>query len=368
MRNKVISILFCVLLAAGIGASAILPDKYYSESEKRTLKQFPSLTAEEIFDGKLGDEIEQYLAEQFPARDGWVTVKTLAELASGKREIGGVFFADDGYLIEAHKSLPSKQAKTNIAALKMLSDSLAKSNIEMRVILAPTASQILSEKLPPFAPNANQSAVIEYARKQGMNVVDVTGALSGHKDEYIFYKTDHHWTSLGAYYAYAEWRRAKGETPEPIDAWTKRELCDNFRGTTYSKVNFPFAPFDTIDAYFKRERHEVNYNNGEYVTDSIFEEKFLNGSDQYAVFFNSNQAVTKINGSGSGKILIIKDSYANCFRQFVVDDYAETHLIDLRFFTGKVTDYIRENGIAEVLVLYNIQNFSTDISAARCFR
>lgn len=338
MRNKVISILFCVMLAAGIGASAILADKYYSESEKRTLKQFPSLTAEEIFDGKLGDEIEQYLAEQFPARDGWVTVKTLAELASGKREIGGVFFADDGYLIEAHKSLPSKQAKTNIAALKMLSDSLAKSNIEMRVILAPTASQILSEKLPPFAPNANQSAVIEYARKQGLNVVDVTGALSGHKDEYIFYKTDHHWTSLGAYYAYAEWRRAKGETPEPIDA------------------------------YFKREKHEVNYNNGEYVTDSIFEEKFLNGSDQYAVFFNSNQAVTKINGSGSGKILIIKDSYANCFGQFVVDDYAETHLIDLRFFTGKVTDYIQENGITEVLALYNIQNFSTDISAARCFR
>ena len=336
MRNKVISILFCVMLAAGIGASAILADKYYSESEKRTLKQFPSLTAEEIFDGKLGDEIEQYLAEQFPARDGWVTVKTLAELASGKREIGGVFFADDGYLIEAHKSLPSKQAKTNIAALKMLSDSLAKSNIEMRVVLAPTTSQILSEKLPQFAPNANQSAVIEYARKQGLNVVDVTGALAGHKDEYIFYKTDHHWTSLGAYYAYAEWRRAKGETPEPIDA------------------------------YFKREQHEVNYNNGEYVTDSIFEEKFLNGSDRYAVFFNSNQAVTKI--TGSGKLLIIKDSYANCFRQFVVDDYAETHLIDLRFFTGKVTDYIRENGITEVLALYNIPNFCADISAARCFR
>ena len=171
MRNKVISILFCVLLAAGIGASAILPDRYYSESEKRTLKQFPKLTAEEIFDGKLGDEIEQYLAEQFPARDGWVTVKTLAELASGKREIGGVFFADDGYLIEAHKSLPSKQAKTNIAALKMLSDSLAKDNITLRVILAPTASQILSDKLPVFAPNANQSAVIECARKQGLEEI-----------------------------------------------------------------------------------------------------------------------------------------------------------------------------------------------------
>ncbi len=85
------------------------------------------------------------------------------------------------------------------------------------------------------------------------------------------------------------------------------------------------------------------------------------------VFFNSNQAVTKTNGNGNGKILIIKDSYANCFGQFVVDDYKETHLIDLRFFTGKVTDYIRENGITEVLALYNIPNFCVDISAARCF-
>lgn len=86
-----------------------------------------------------------------------------------------------------------------------------------------------------------------------------------------------------------------------------------------------------------------------------------------AVFFNSNQAVTKTNGNGNGKILIIKDSYANCFGQFVVDDYKETHLIDLRFFTGKVTDYIRENGITEVLALYKIPNFCVDISAARCF-
>ena len=118
----------------------------------------------------------------------------------------------------------------------------------------------------------------------------------------------------------------------------------------------------------KNENHDVNYNSGEYVTASIYEEKFLDGSDRYAVFFNSNQAVTKINGSGRGKLLIIKDSYANCFGQFVVDDYKETHIIDLRFFTGKVTDYIRENGITEVLALYNNPNFGADISAARCFR
>lgn len=235
----------------------------------------------------------------------------------------------------------------------------------IRIWKSVTASDILSDKLPAFSPNANQSAVIEYAKKQGLNIVDVTEALTEHHQEYIYYKTDHHWTSLGAYYAYAAWMSSKGETPESIDAWTKCELCDNFRGTTYSKVNYPFAPYDTIDAYYKWEKHNVDYNNGNYVTDSIYEEKYLKGNDQYATFLNSNQATTKISGGGSGNLLIIKDSYANCFAQFVIEDYAETHLIDMRFFNGTVTDYITENQIDEVLVIYNIPNFCTDISIVR---
>lgn len=360
MRNRIITLIFCIMLAAGIITSVLIPDKYYSETEKRTLKQLPSISADEIFSGNFGDDIEEYLADQFPGRNGWVTIKTLTDRISGKTESSGVYFAADGYLIEAHKNLPAKQAKKNIAALKALSDSLSAQGITMKVMLVPTASEILSDKLPAFAPNANQHSVIRYAKKQGLDVVDVTEALSAHQDEYIFYKTDHHWTSLGAYYAYAEWVRSKGGTPAPLSDWTKRELCGDFRGTTYSKVNYPFAPYDTIEAYYKQESHTVDYNGGDYVTDSIYEEKFLSGSDKYAVFFNSNQSATKVTGNGEGKLLIIKDSYANTFGQFVVDDYAETHLIDMRFFKGKVSEYIAQNGITEVLVLYNIPNFCED--------
>ena len=298
------------MLAAGIIIGAIMPDKYYSETEKRTLKQFPQISSGEIFSGNFGNDIEEYLADQFPGRNGWVTIKTLADRMSGKTESNGVYFAADDYLIEAHENLPAKQAKKNIAALKTLSDSLATQGIMMKVMLVPTESEILSYKLPAFDPNAEQHYVIEYAKKQGLDVVDVTEALSGHRDEYIYYKTDHHWTSLGAYYAYAEWVRSKDGTPAPLSDWTKCELCEDFRGTTYSKVNYPFAPYDTIDAYYKQESHTVDYNGGDYVTDSIYEKKFLDGSDKYAVFFNSNQSTTKVTGNGEGKLLIIKDSYA----------------------------------------------------------
>lgn len=366
MRNKVITIVFCLLLVAGIGASILVPDKYYSENEKRTLKQFPTISLADIRSGKFGDEIENYLADQFPGRDGWVTIKTIAERASGKKESGGVYFADDGYLIEINKTFNNKQTVANITALKQLQDALEKKNITLRAMLVPTASDILAEKLPKYAPNADQQAIIDYAKNQGLNVVDVTDVLTGHKDEYIFYKTDHHWTSLGAYYAYAAWMQAKGETPTPLSDFIKEMLCDNFRGTTYSKVNYPFAPYDIIDAYYKAAHHMVDYNGGNYVTDSIYERKYLDGSDQYAAFLNSNQATTVVSGGGNGKLLILKDSYANCSAQFCVDDYEETHLIDMRFFRGSVQDYIEQNGITEVLTLYNIPNFTGDTGITRC--
>ncbi|MCM1166579.1 MAG: DHHW family protein [Lachnospiraceae bacterium] len=363
MRNKLPTIIFCAMLAAASVLGALLPDKYYSENERRTLKQLPEPSVKSVFSGKFGGEIEQYLSDQFPARDGWVTLKTLSELALGKRESGGVYFADDGYLIEAHKSLNARQLTANVAAVKRLSDELAGQGITLRVMLVPTADQVLTDKLPAFAPCADQSAVIEYAAKQGLNVVDVTDMLRAHKDEYIYYKTDHHWTSLGAYYAYAEWLRSKGGEVSPLSEWNAETLCDNFRGTTYFKVNYPFAPYDEITAYYK-SAHAVSYNNGSYSADSVYERKFLNGSDQYAVFLNSNQAQTVISGTGKGRLLIIKDSYANTFAQFPAEDYEQTHLIDPRFFRGNIGDYAAENGITEALLLYNIPNFAVDTAIA----
>ena len=154
--------------------------------------------------------------------------------------------------------------------------------------------------------------------------------------------------------------------PDPLSAWNKEMLTNVFRGTTYSKVNDPFAPFDEIDAFYKKEKHEVNYNNGDYITDSIYERKYLEGTDQYATFLNSNQATTVVNGEGNGRCLILKDSYANCFAQFCIDDFEETHLIDLRFFRSSVEKYVEEHGITEVLILYNIPNFTVDTGITIC--
>ena len=319
--------------------------------------QKPQFTIVDFVSGKFSDELEQYLTDQVPLRDDWVTLKIYLELAVGKRESGGVYIGRDKYLMDKFTSYSKKQLAANAAALAELQKKLAAEDISMDTILVPVAAQVLTDKLPAYAPVADYAAILEVLTDAGVDTVDMLTALAAHSGENIYYRTDHHWTSLGAYYAYCAWR---GIEPN-ADEWTQEILCDNFHGTTWNKVPLLTVPAEEITAWYKHEYHNVSYNGGEYETNSIYECKYLSGSDQHAVFLNSNQAQTVISGSGkSGKLLLIKDSYGNTFSQFPVEDYAEVHVLDLRFFKGDVTEYAKENDITDALVLYGVQNFVKD--------
>ena len=357
MQNKIITSFFCLLLAVSTLAGLLLPDRYYSEREKRTLTQKPKFTVANFISGEFSGELEKYPTDQVPLRDGRVTMKTYMELAIGKRESGGVYICKDKYLMDKFTSYSKKQLAANAAALADLQEKLAAEGISMNTILVPVAAQVLTDKLPAYAPVADYTAILQVLTDAGVDTTDVLSALAAHSSENIYYRTDHHWTSLGAYYAYCAWR---GIEPT-VDEWTQEILCGNFRGTTWNKVPLPSVPAEEITAWYKHINRSVSYNNGQYETDSIYERKYLSGSDQYAVFLNSNQAQTVIEGSGkNGKLLLIKDSYGNTFSQFPVEDYAEVHVLDLRFFKGDVAEYARENGITDVLVLYGVQNFVKD--------
>ena len=357
MRNKIITSFFCLLLAVSALIGLLMPDRYYSEREKRTLTQKPKFTVADFISGEFSDELEKYLTDQVPLRDGWVTMKTYMKLAIGKRESGGVYICKDKYLMDKFTSYSKKQLAANAAALADLQEKLAAEGVSMNTILVPMAAQVLTDKLPAYAPVTDYTAILQVLTDAGVDTTDVLSALAAHSSENIYYRTDHHWTSLGAYYAYCAWR---GIEPN-VDEWTQEILCDNFHGTTWNKVPLPSVPAEEITAWHKHINRSVSYNNGQYETDSIYERKYLSGSDEYAVFLNSNQAQTVIEGSGkSGKLLLIKDSYGNTFSQFPVENYAEVHVIDLRFFKGDVTEYAKENDITDALVLYGVQNFVKD--------
>ena len=357
MRNKIITSFFCLLLAVSTLAGLLLPDRYYSEREKRTLTQKPKFTVADFISGKFSDNLESYLTDQVPLRDGWVTMKTYMELTVGKRESGGVYICKDKYLMDKFTSYSKKQLASSAATLVDLQEKLAAEGISMNMILVPMAAQVLTDKLPAHAPVADYTAILQVLTDAGVDTTDVFFTLAAHSSENIYYRTDHHWTSLGAYYAYCAWRDVQANAGE----WTQEILCGNFRGTTWNKVPLPSVPAEEITAWYQNPTRHVSYNNGQYETESIYERKYLSGSDQYAVFLNSNQAQTVIEGSGkSGKLLLIKDSYGNTFSQFPVEDYAEVHVLDLRFFKGDVTEYAKENDITDALALYGVQNFVKD--------
>lgn len=357
MRNKTITSFFCLLLAVSALIGLLMPDCYYSEREKRTLTQKPKFTVANFISGEFSGELEKYLTDQVPLRDGWVTMKTYMELAIGKRESGGAYICKDKYLMDKFTSYSKKQLAANAAALADLQEKLAAEGVSMNTILVPMAAQVLTDKLPAHAPVTDYTAILQVLTDAGVDTTDVLSVLAAYSSENIYYRTDHHWTSLGAYYAYCAWR---GIEPN-ADEWTQEVLCNNFRGTTWNKVPLPTVPAEEITAWYKHEYRAVSYNGGEYKTNSIYERKYLSGSDQYAVFLNSNQAQTVISGSRKrGKLLLIKDSYGNTFSQFPVEDYAEVHVLDLRFFKGDVAEYAKENGITDTLVLYGTQNFVKD--------
>ena len=327
MRNKLIISFFCVLLAVCALAGLFIPDKYYSEREKRTLTQKPAFTAADFFSGKFGGKLETYLADQVPLRDKWITLKTYLELGIGKRESGGVYICKDNYLMDKFTSYSQKQLAANAEALAELQKKLAEEGISVSTMLVPVAAQVLSDKLPACAPVADYAAILKVLSDAEVNVADIMSILAVHSDEAIYYRTDHHWTSLGAYYAYCAWR---GIEPA-ADEWTKEALCNNFRGTTWNKVPLPTVPAEEITAWYKHTNRRVSYNNGNYETDRE-----------------------------EGKLLLIKDSYGNTFVQFPVEDYAEVHVIDLRFFRDDIAEYAKANGITDTLVLYGVQNFVKD--------
>ena len=365
MRNKVIILLAAVMLTISTLVGPLTPDRVYSQHEKRTLAEFPAFDVEEFFSGNFAEGLEDYLNDQIPLRYDFITVKTFGEMAEGKRESGGVYIAKAHYLMDKFVSYNTKLLKLNAAAVASLQADLEARGIDVWTMAVPVASQVLTDKLPAFAPAASYEKMLGVLQNAGLQTIDVKKVLDSHKEESIYYRTDHHWTSLGAYYAYCEWMSRLGRRAAPESCWTKEELCGNFRGTTWNKVPLPTVPAENITAWYQHKARKVSYNNGEYETDSIYERKYLEGSDQYAVFLNSNQGETVIEGNGSygsGKLLIIKDSYGNTFSQFACEDFERIHVIDLRFFRDDIRDYIEENQITDVLVLYGIQNFAQDVA------
>ena len=374
----IIIIVFIVFFVLISGTSLIIKDREFSPNENRYLAETPELSWDNILSGKFQDGLEDYLRDQVCFRDGWITVKTGIQKACGDTDIGGAYVGKDGYDFEkiTPEDVDEKQVDRNIKAVEdyfmTASETIDKQKLSF--LLVPTSGLVMQEKLPKNARLFDQAKYIDQVQKamKDYNFVDVRDTLMDHNEEYIYYKTDHHWTSAGACLAYEVWSEHTGGEAEKKDELAENVVSDKFRGSLYSKILDADSAYDEIWTYglqkddaFGSKDCTVTIDEKQQL-DSIYDDEKLQEKDKYAYFLGGNYGQVHIQNQkaaskAKGKnILIIKDSFANSFVPFATQDYENIYMVDLRYYNGDMKSYLQEHNITDVLVLYNISNFISD--------
>ena len=355
------ALLFLLFIGAFFLLFLILPKRDFSEQENRMLQTAPKFSFSSLFSGKFTSNFESYVTDQFAFRDAWTTLKARSELASGKKENKGIFLCGNETLIEPYTAPKQSDLDFSLDAVNALTDN---ASVPVYFALIPSASDIWADKLPDGAPNDSQRETIDhsysYVRAQ---TADVYGALETHAGEPVFYRTDHHWTSLGAYYGYAAIAEAMGMTPVPLSDYTEQVVSRGFYGTAYSASGFSWVAPDSISAYVPDSGMKVtNYPLGAPEEGAMYVETFLEAKDKYKFFYGGNTPLLTIETehTDAPSLLILRDSYTDAMSPFLTAHFSKIHILDLRYYKTSLREYIEANEIDNILICYNVKNFSED--------
>ena len=355
--------LFCFFLCGTFVISVILPDRERSETENRLLAQWPEFSWEALKSGEFTDGVEKYFADQFPLRDGWTGLKARIEQLIGKREFNGVYLTGDTLISKVEKPDGSLVDK-NFGYINALA---GKTDAQVHLGLIPSAAEIWRDRLPAGAYSWDQTLLLEMAEKSGLNTVDFLTVLQEKAGEQIFYRTDHHWTTLGAYYGYTAIMEALGRGDEVLsmDSFTPEAASNAFNGTLYSSSGIHWLNPDTIEYWVQEDGLTVeSWSSGKPENVPLYDRSFLAVKDKYSSFLGGNQplCVIRNENAAGGKLLIVRDSYTDAVAPFLAQHFSEVHLVDLRMYRSSVAQYANGNGIEDVLVMYSVPNFITDVN------
>lgn len=360
--------LLALLLLALTAADLVKPDRLFSETENRILAQKPEQSLENILSGRYEEDYESYATDQFVSRDRWVALKTRMDILLQKKLIKGVYLGQDGYLIEQHLPGNYDQGKVSKRLDQLLG--LTEQYPGTMVMLVPTADNILVDKLPPHAVSFDQRELLARVREKigEEHVLDLFPILEEHREEQIYYRTDHHWTTLGAYYGYQQWTRAMDYPPRNFDPQDLVTVSDSFLGTLHSRLNLPMEA-DEIQIFPRTvsSRVRVVYD---FTREAVgyYEPSYLETKNQYGYFLDDNHGFVEIDTAyvAQGReLFLIKDSYANSLIPILAPHYEKIYVLDLRYYNGSLFSLMEQYVTGEkvdVLVVYNCIHFMEDFS------
>ena len=354
--SRFLTAFFCLFLAGLLVWHVLLPDRAQSETENRTLAQVPEFSWAALVSGSYTEAVEEYFADPFSLRDGWTGLKARMEQLLGKREFNGVYLCGTTLISKVER--PDKTlVEKNLSYVERLAGN-TEANVYLGLI--PSAAEIWKDKLPAGAGSWDQTSLLAQSQ------VDFQGALAAHTDEPIFYRTDHHWTTLGAFYGANALLEALGKEPLKENNFTPEIASDSFNGTLYSQSGIHWLNPDTMEFWVAEEGLTVtSWRTGKEEPASLYDRTYLEKKDKYSSFLGGNQPLCVIkneNVTDGSKLLLVRDSYSDALAPFLAQRFSEVHLLDLRYYRAPVSAYAAENGIGDIAVVYSVQNFISDVN------
>ena len=323
----------------------------FSSEENRYLTEF-----------KLNN-ISEYVSDHFPFRNKLIALKNNFSKGIGKTKISNIYLGKDDYLLPEFSNIDNKKKDILIETINEFSKD---KNVDL--IFAPDSIAINEDKINMMI-GSDEEKEIEYLYSKlntnNINLIDNFKKIN--EREPLYYKTDHHWNSYGAYYAYKIYMESKNKDYLPIESFKKNKVSDEFLGTS-SSVVYGLAKKENMYTFEYPSDLEVNYIIENKITNSLYNYDYLNKKDKYAMFLDNNHAYIKITNSlvdNNDSIIIIKNSYANSFVPFIVNNYHDVYVIDLRYYALSVSELIEENAIKDILILYNLNNLYSDLSIVK---
>lgn len=343
----------------------------FSELENRKLSQMPILSLKSYIDTSFSSDYEKYINDQFFLRDNWIDLKSRIEYLLGKRENNDIIFGKENYLFKKFTTFNDEMLKNNLNSIITFTNNY---NKEVDFFIIPNSYAIYDELTPRYLPLVDQLSLINSINSylslksnDHINTINVAEELLKNKDDYIYYKTDHHWTSYGAYLAYLAYMDYLGLEIVDINNLEKITI-NNFLGTYYNRSKYFKADSDFI-TYYNILGLRIEIDGKEQL--SLMDLDKFKGSDKYSAFLWGNNGLTKVINENiseerkGSSILIFKDSYANSFIQFLSYNYEIIDIIDLRYFKESIRNFMKDKDYNEILIMYSFNNLSSDINIRR---
>ena len=365
-RSNIIFVVICVVYVYGMGIWTLLrPHSDFSEEENRALAVFPRISSNSFWNGELLWDTSDFFCDQFPLRRNFTNIKAVCEQALVRHENNGVIFGKDGYLMISPKYEDLSLYKKNLGEIGAFCEKYRERGIDTEVFFAPRGVDVLDGYLPDIYSNSDAERTWGQAREALPYLIDANFEIKSRADagEYVWYRTDHHWTSRGAYEGYLRICDALGEAPYEINSFEEDVVSGEFYGSVYSKAGVLRADSDEVEILRPSESlRVVNYDSGESF-EGIYRLEKCDSKNKYEVFLGGNYGHIGIYSEDEGKeretVLLIKDSFANCAIQFLAETY-DIEVYDLRYFEGKLGEEISRIAPDKILILYGIDTVVTD--------